>query len=158
LFDWPSLHPAFVHFPVALISTALGLDVACLVFRRQIWLDRAAATLHILGFFTAGAAVIAGKLAQNSLGSLSPEINALVEKHSEWAFLALVAFFLLAGLRFDTAWRDRERSEIQLHHRRFQALVLAALTLWVVFQTATRGASLVFDHGVAVEKQPVISK
>ena len=67
----PNLHPALVHFPIALLLAALGFDLACLFLRRQVWLDRAAAALYALGALGAGAAYLAGRQAADLSDELS---------------------------------------------------------------------------------------
>ena len=42
----PNLHPALVHFPIALLPMALLFEILGLTFRRQDWLERAAVSLY----------------------------------------------------------------------------------------------------------------
>lgn len=53
----PNLHPALVHFPIALAPVAVLFDVASAVrFRTRSWLDQAATSLWVLAAVGAGAA------------------------------------------------------------------------------------------------------
>ena len=150
MFYWPHLHPAVVHFPIALFITSVGFDLAGLMWRRRKWLDYAGVILHVLALLGAVAAVITGKLAQSDLGIASIEINALVGEHSDWAFFTLVAFIAVLLLRLESAWRDKSRLETRPQRLRIVALAAAMGALWLLYGTAGRGASLVYTHGVAV--------
>jgi uncharacterized membrane protein len=149
----PNLHPVVVHFPIALLPAALVFDVACLVMRRSVWLDRAALSLYGLGVLGAGAAIWAGKLAANQVGAASAEVERLMNDHSDWAFLTLIVFIGITLLRFEVAWRDRQEPALRLSRIRLIALVLAIGGQWVLAETADRGARLVYKHGVAVAPQ-----
>ena len=66
----PSLHPIVVHFPIAFVAVAPFLDLACLVFRSRVWLDRAASALYLAGTLGAGAAYLSGERAAEALEPL----------------------------------------------------------------------------------------
>ena len=149
----PNLHPVLVHFPIALLATALLFDLACFVLRRWVWLDRAAVSLYGLGVLGAGAAVWAGKHAAAQVGPVSPEIERLIADHGDWAFLTVIVFVGTTLLRFEVAWRDRQEPSLRRGRLRLMALVLAIGGQWVLLQTADRGARLVYRHGVAVGRE-----
>jgi hypothetical protein len=107
-------------------------------------------TLHVLALLGAGVAVISGKLAEGDLAIASPEISALVKEHSDWAFFTSVAFIGVLLLRLESAWRDKDSLETRPQRLRIVALVTAIGALWLLYETAGRGASLVYTHGVAV--------
>ncbi len=147
------LHPAVVHFPIALFVTALGFDTACLVFRRQTWLDRATVALYLLGALGAGGAALTGKLAASGLSSLPDlpaEASLLIGDHGDWAFFTVVAFFVVSALRFDTFWRDRQRSTMGLHRQRLLSFAAGLVALGILFMTTDRGSALVYQHGLGV--------
>lgn len=146
----PNLHPALVHFPIALLLTAIGFDLACLLMRRQVWLDLAAAALYTLGALGAGAAYLAGRQAADSVGRVSPAAEVLMTQHSDWAFYTLLAFAGIATLRIGIAWWGRSQTVIRVHRLRLLVLLAAVGGQWLLFETADRGGALVYRHGVAV--------
>ncbi len=146
----PNPHSVLVHFPIALLVTALLFDVACLALRRSVWLDRAAVSLYGLGLLGAGAAAWAGKLAADQVGRVPSEVEQLIANHGDWAFATIVAFIGIAMLRFEVAWRDRQEPILSRSRLRLIALALAVFGQWLLFETADRGARLVYRHGVAV--------
>lgn len=146
----PNLHPALVHFPIALLLAALGFDLACLFLRRQVWFDRAAAALYTLGALGAGATYLAGRQAADSVGNVSPAAEVLMAEHSDWAFLTLLVFSAIGLLRMGLSWWERSQSIIRVHPLRLFLLFAAIGGQWLLFETADHGGALVYRHGVAV--------
>lgn len=146
----PNLHPAVVHFPIALLVAAIGFDGACLLLRRQAWLDRCAASLYALGALGAWAAFLAGGAAEEGLTGLSAEVGELVEQHEEWALRAVIAFALVGIARLAIAWRARHEGETRALALRVPVLLAALVGLWLLYETAERGGALVYQHAVAV--------
>lgn len=148
----PNAHPALIHFPLALFATALGIDVAMLIWFRTTWLDRAAVMLYALAALGSGAAAISGKLAADGLvPALSEDTAIAVSAHADWAFASVLLLFGVAGLRLESMMRDREASRPRRSRVRMLALVLAVGAQWVLVRTADRGGGLVYRHGVGVE-------
>lgn len=147
---WPHLHPVFVHFPIAFFVASVGFDSACFLWRRQKWLDKAGVALQALAVAGAGAAAITGKLAEGSLSIESPEVAALVGEHGDRAFFALIVFIAVLLLRFESLWRDKNSPEIRASWPRYLAMAISITGLLLLYETAARGAFLVYHYGVAV--------
>jgi uncharacterized membrane protein len=143
----PNLHPALVHFPIALVSVAVLFDLATVAARKHSWLDRAAAALYGLAALGAGAAFLAGRRAADSLGLLGPEIVAHVNTHSDWGRYSLWALMVTAVARAGLSLWDVKLKRPLL---RAAVLPLGVLATLVVYRTADLGGGLVFAHGVAV--------
>jgi uncharacterized membrane protein len=141
-----------VHYPIALFLAALLFDVACIVMRRFVWLDRAAVALYGLGILGAGAAIAAGKLAAEQYPLVSAELKSLLGEHGDWAFFVLIVFIGLALLRFEVLWRDRKEATLRVTRLRLLAFILALGGQWLLLETGKRGAALVYRHGVGVAR------
>ena len=149
----PNLHPALVHFPIALLPVAILFDLVVL-WRRQPMLDRVAAALYALAALSAWAAVWAGEEAAESLSGLPEALRSAVEEHSDWAHWFLYAAAVVALARLALAWRDRRRERIGSLPVRLVA-VLAALGVCVLMAgAADRGGALVYRSGVSVMAVP----
>ncbi|TDI39886.1 MAG: hypothetical protein E2P02_17735 [Acidobacteria bacterium] len=116
------------------------------------WLDRAVVLIYVLAALGSGVTVVSGKLAENTMtGRLDAAVSELVAVHGEWAFGSVLGLFLTACLRFDLSWRDRAESFPRPNGRRYAALAIAFITVFVLLQTAGRGGELVYRYGVGVE-------
>ncbi len=138
------LHPAAVHFPIALLAT--GLAVAGLRLRRGVpaWLSRAESWLLVLGVLAAWTTLGLGYLAENTAPHkpLAWEVLADHETLAWWtcgvfSALALLRGFVLTRRRDAGAWRA------------------AQLALWVLgfaflAATAQHGGELVYGFGMGV--------
>jgi len=150
----PNLHPALVHFPIA-------LSVVALVFEAAVWIrwysapvDRSAAALWILAAAGGGATYAAGRAAADSVGALSPAAEAALASHADAGLATALALAVLALLRAWLAQRDAAKARAQRGALRSVALLGALMVQGVVAYTADLGGALVFRHGVAVSKRP----
>ncbi len=146
----PNLHPAVVHFPVALLLTALAADVICLVVRRWPWVDRAATALYAIGTAGAGVAYLTGEAAAAGMWTVSGAAQEALADHESGALLTLAAFAVVTVLRWTVSWLGRRDRRIQVGFFRLVALVAAAAAAVLLVQTARLGGELVYTHGLGV--------
>ena len=153
----PNLHPALVHFPIALLTVALGFDLACLLFRRHLWLDRSATALYLFGALGTVAAYITGSRAAEGIIDVPPNVHVLISEHSDWARYTLWMFLILALTRLMISWFNRHHSIIPFTPKRLIFVLMALMGQWLLFETAYRGWTLVRRHAVGVTSalQPV---
>lgn len=134
-----SLHPIVVHFPIALLMTALFLDGAALVFKRP-GLHRVA--LWNLGLGTLGAAVAvwtglrAAEVAKHSF-----EIHQIVELHRKLGIATLVIGGLVVG------WRLFKRDHLTAKARALALALMLAMAATLSLG-AHLGGRLVYEFGV----------
>lgn len=162
----PNLHPALVHFPIALFPLALAFDLATVIARRRS-LDRVTAVLYALAALTAWLTVWSGERAAAGLTGLPAAVEPLIEDHEEWAerFLWVAAAVALA--RVVLAWREASprrdslpgrfgprRERLGLLPARAAVLIVALGGIALLWGTADRGGSLVYRSGVAVMAVP----
>jgi uncharacterized membrane protein len=147
----PNLHPAVVHFPIALLPAALLFDLTCLLRPTWTWLDRGAAALYALAAAGAGAAYWAGNEAAETLGPLAPTARAILEEHEDLALWSLIALSALAVLRLALAWSEYDRPRVGAGPLRWILLFGGVGALALLATTAGDGGTLVYRHGVAVQ-------
>lgn len=157
MFDWitnltalPNLHPALVHFPIALFMVAVLFDLAGVLFRRQVWLDKTALSLYVVGWLGALATYFAGRQAADSVGMVAPEAQLVMGAHSDWALYTLLFFLVITALRLFISLRQADASELQNVPMRLVALILAGVGVGMLARTADLGGALVYQYGVAV--------
>jgi uncharacterized membrane protein len=146
----PNLHPALVHFPIALAAVALLFDAVATVRRNWISLDASGAALWALAAAGAGAAYLAGERAAEAAGLLGNAAEVALGEHADAALAALVAVSLVAALRIWLAWRDRGANRVGRGVLRTVALMGALAVQALVAYAADLGGALVYRHGVAV--------
>ena len=147
------LHPAVVHFPIALLL--LGAAVAVLAIPVRRWhLPLFAAILLSLGALGAVAATITGEEEEERVEHDLPTAERLLEKHADWGESARNAG-LLAAVIATTAAAFASRP----HLGRFLSVLTAFTAIsaaYAVSQAGHLGGELVYRHGagVALDRGP----
>lgn len=143
----PNVHPMLVHFPIALLFTSVLLDLLAypLPGRGRVLVRDVGAVLGVIGALAAFATYLTGRAAGQTV--LVPGMaHALVQSHWQLAFWTVWYFAGLALVRVAMLVSGRV-----IGSRATAALALAGLIgLGLLFETADRGAELVYEQGVGV--------
>ncbi len=150
-----NIHPLFVHFPIALLTTYAVLELVA--FRRltqkPYWFYLKA-FLAIVGGIMSVITAITGKIAKNLFENAGVN-NPIVLVHSLWA-TATVVIFCLLGLSYAIAWIQKDKSLPLYGSRTFAAsfsyffiatpvrFILAIVGLITVTITGALGAAIVY--------------
>lgn len=145
----PNWHPAFVHFPIALVPLALFFDIGGLLVRKAEWLERAATAVWVLAGIAGFLAYETGESAADGLVGVPASVEPLIGNHSDWGHWAFYGMAGYALVRLLVAVKDRDREKVWL---RWALLVPAAALFGMVAYTADLGGQLVYGHGVATNK------
>ena len=145
----PNLHPLVVHFPIALVVTAAGMDLAGWLLRCNRSLRFVASVLYVVGTLTMVAAYLTGRSAAADIW-LPGMAHAAVNDHWNWAFRAVWFFGSLTVVRLVLLWRLRADPRPAL----MAALTLAGLLGIVLLgEAGDRGGRLVYQHGVGIARE-----
>ena len=146
--DWaPNVHPLIVHFPIALLFAAALVDVVSLGIRRQYPAVRHAAVgLYVLGAVAAVVTFFTGRSASDGVDLPVSAVSA-VNAHSDWALWVVWVFGLYALVRLGVAFWKRG-GDLVVH---LPLALVGVAALFLVQQTAERGAKLVYLYGVGVQ-------
>jgi len=145
--DWaPGIHPLIIHFPVALLSLAVGLTVLAIFYNPQ-WITKSTLGLYVLGTLGALASYISGKDAADSIG-LNLKAEVAIGTHSDWALYTLIYFGVITAIYYGVVFIFKKESLIF----RVTLAVLAIAGFFILSQTAEYGGRLVFEYGLGVQK------
>ena len=134
------IHPKLVHFPIALMFGAMGMQALGLVFKKEAW--RAAAwIMFVMAAIAMPIVALSGLWEADRLHLHHP----VLEEHKRYAFTAL--WSSLAAL--PVLWFLRSRN-----NKVFQLLFLAvALGIsFLLFSAAREGGEMVYEYGVGVSR------
>ena len=133
------LHPVFVHFPVALFSTALIFEILSLVFRQEAF-HRTAFFLFTAGAIAAGFAVLTGREEAEHLNLVS---HPVFNMHQKFAYITMWSSWAALAAAFAVKLKAP-----QVFRPVFFLIVLGAAILVAI--TAFYGGHMVYDYGVGV--------
>jgi uncharacterized membrane protein len=137
-----NFHPLLVHFPIALLSSFILIDVLGALFRRSGWRHFASQLLS-LGAVLSIPTVIAGLYAAHVVPH-GAQSHAIMEHHERAGIaIASIASFLAIWRAFGGLPRDTMA-------KTFSGLLTFLLT-GALLLGADLGADLVYGHGVAVK-------
>jgi uncharacterized membrane protein len=148
--DWaPNIHPLLVHFPIALLCTAVAVDLVGWVFRRNKPLRQLATLLYVLGTGGAIAAYVAGRAASQTIW-LPGMAQAVLRQHWDWALRTVWFFGIVTVVRL-VLLRPSRRDP---GHAIVAAFALVGLVgIGLLIETGDRGGRLVFQHGVGTARE-----
>ncbi len=146
----PNLHPALVHFPIALLPTAVACDLVGLTETgRRRGARELGVVLWVAAALSAGLAQWAGEVAGDSLVDVPVQAQAALGEHSDWGHYTWWLVGSLAFLRVALAWWQRGETP-----RPSWPVALLALFglggVGMTLYTADLGGALVYRHGLGV--------
>ena len=148
--DWaPNIHPLLVHFPIALLSAAVALDlVGCACWCNKP-LRQAATLLYGLGTVGAIATYLSGRAASQSIW-LPGMAQPILKEHWDWALRTIWFFPIVTAVRLVLLRPSRREPAVAL----VVALALVGLVgIGLLLETGDRGGRLVYQHGVGTARE-----
>ncbi len=146
--DWaPNIHPLIVHFPIALLITAVGMNLLMLIFRKTEGFKYTTALLYILGAVSTVAAYFSGREAVDTV-ELPPAANSILGNHADLALLTLLLFLVVAIIYLVLWWKSFKVNNRVL----YAVFLLAAAGSVLLMRTGEYGGRMVFEQGVGVKK------
>ncbi len=134
------IHPKVVHFPIALFMTALGLDLASLIFKKES-LHKAAVLIYVIAALMTPLAVRTGLWEETRLHLNHP----LLTKHRTFALWTM--WVSLSSLPL--LWFLKKKI---LRYFRFVFFIFLIGAAAFVTLAGHNGGRMVFEYGVGIEK------
>ena len=134
------IHPKLVHFPIALFMTALGLDLASFIFRKEDF-HKAAVYIYVIAALMTPFVVRTGLWEGEEFHLNHPVLTA----HRTFALWTM----WLSLMSLPVLWFIKQKSQIF-----FRVLFIILLIGTAVFVTlaAHNGGRLVYEYGVGMEQ------
>lgn len=157
------LHPATVHFPIALLWVASAAGLAFLYWRPLPWLRVLTWATLVLGWIACAFALLTGLLAQSGLPPQAP-YRGVLNQHISAGLGVLVVYGMLVYLAWLAQKRPARRARTRTVEqapaapvdllddpaRRTLVAVLLVLGALLVLATGWNGGLLVYQWGVNV--------
>jgi steroid delta-isomerase-like uncharacterized protein len=152
--NWiPNFHPLLVHFPIALLFVAMGIELLGLLLKKYQQFSFITDTLvwigTLLGIFT----VISGLQAADSF-NVSGDIKDTLDAHSLTAKIT-ITFFILYSVARIFRYRKRENLKPTMTMVNF---VFGCIGLFGIYKTGEKGAELVFKHNITFNQKNMNNK
>ncbi len=149
--EWaPNIHPMIVHFPIALFMLAIIMDVAGYFLPDSWWDEKKNLILYGISGIAGIGTYFSGKEAADSV-FIEAEAQNLLTEHADFAEYTVWFIGLYALLRIGLyVW---DKSDIKPVRVGMTLLSFAGAVL--LFQTSDRGAQMVYQYGVGVQKAEI---
>jgi uncharacterized membrane protein len=138
-------HPRFVHFPIALLSTYVLLEIVGTVFKNDFF----SKTAHLILFFGvlgAVAAVLTGQMAEEAFEYWNKAASELMEAHETYATITVWYFSAILVLRTFLVLKKKFTNVFK-----YIFVVLAIAGAYFVIQTGDHGGRMVYEHGIGTQ-------
>jgi uncharacterized membrane protein len=136
------IHPAIVHFPIALLVMAAVLHVLAFFISKPD-LRTFAFWLHLVGTVTCVAAILSGDYAEGQLLEPSEAMRDLAGEHETLGMISGWGFGVLA------VWAYL-RKESKVKWEQIGFVVLFVLMTGILLIAAQHGGELVYEYGAGV--------
>ncbi len=136
------LHPVVDHFSVALLFTAVLIDLVASSAPNRIWLRYTAVLLMILGALAAGGSYLTGDMEADRIwDALGPPAKEVLKRHAELGEYLAIGFGVLA------VWRIMIQAFGFMAGSRAIYLIVAILAIATLGYQSHLGGVLVYDYG-----------
>jgi uncharacterized membrane protein len=136
------LHPVIDHFSVALLFTAVLIDLFASAAPNRIWLRYTAVLLMILGALAAGGSYFSGGMEADRIwDALGPAAKDVLKRHAQLGEYLAIGFGVLA------VWRIMIQAFGFMAGSRAIYLIVALLGIGALGYSAHLGGVLVYDYG-----------
>ena len=149
MFSLPDpLHPAVVHFPIALIFLGTLLSIFSVLIKRAA-LPQYTALVLVLAAASAQLAVMAGDDQEKQITSRAAEAKSVIEEHAHWGELTRTVSIVTAGIALVTVlfhWSKGLQKGLA-----FVTMVGAIGASYCVIEAADRGAGMVYHQAIGIQ-------
>ncbi|MCS7230114.1 MAG: DUF2231 domain-containing protein [Candidatus Kryptonium sp.] len=137
------LHPIFVHFPIALLTSYILFDILWMIFQKD-WLKNSALLILFLGLISVVPSLLSGEAAAENFEEVS-QLKDLIESHETFAKLTGITFLIAMILKVVLIRTGKFNFKTNLI-----VFAISLIGLFFLIQTGIKGGELVYKHGVGI--------
>jgi uncharacterized membrane protein len=138
-------HPKIVHFPIALLSCYVFLEVLTAIFKKD-FLVKAALLFLLFGVLGALAAILTGQQAEAAFDYWNKQASAIMEEHEMYANITIWYFSALLVIRSFLVFKKKFTNVFK-----YIFVGLALIGFYLVVQTGDHGGRMVYEHGIGTQ-------
>lgn len=142
MFDLPNYHPLAVHFPIALLASAVLFELVYLVSGKEVF-SKVSFWVLLLGALGAGVAVITGEMAEKTIAH-NEDIHEMMKLHEKFGIAVLSIFGILL------LWKIFRMKKMKKGENWIFFLVMLA-GIYCMVQGGDLGHGMVFREGAGVK-------
>jgi uncharacterized membrane protein len=137
------IHPMIVHFPIALFSTFVLLEVLWFIFKKD-WLKNSSILTLFIGLLSVIPALLSGEASAEAIENMQ-QVAELVESHETFAKLTGLTFLLVLIIKVFLIRTGKLNLKTNLI-----PFILSLVGIYFLIQTGLRGGELVYKHGAGI--------
>jgi len=138
-------HPKIVHFPIALLSCYVFLEVLTGIFKKD-FLIKSTHLILLFGVLGALAAILTGQQAEMAFDYWNKQASALMEEHEMYATITIWYFSALLVIRTYLVFKKKFSNVFK-----YIFVALAVTGFYFVVQTGDHGGKMVYEHGIGTQ-------
>ncbi len=137
------VHPMLVHFPIALFTTFIFLEILWMIFKKE-WIKNSSLLTLFLGLVFVVPTIISGEASAENFEKVS-HLEELIESHETFAKLTGITFLIVLIIKVILARTGKLNTKTNLI-----AFLISLIGLFFLIQTGLKGGELVYKHGVGI--------
>ncbi|CUT04408.1 DUF2231 domain-containing protein [Candidatus Chrysopegis kryptomonas] len=137
------VHPMLVHFPIALFTTFILLEILWMIFKKE-WIKNSSLLTLFLGLLFVVPTIISGEASAENFEKVS-QLEELIESHETFAKLTGITFLIVLIVKVILAKTGKLNTKTNLI-----AFLISLIGLYFLIQTGLKGGELVYKHGVGI--------
>jgi len=137
------VHPMLVHFPIALFTTFILLEIIWMVSGKE-WVKNSSVLTLFLGLVLVIPTILSGEASAENLEKIS-HLESLIESHETFAKLTGITFliaFIVKVILIRTKKLNVKSNLI--------VIAISLIGLYFLIQTGLKGGELVYKHGAGI--------
>lgn len=137
------IHPMIVHFPIALLTTFVLLEILWFIFRKD-WIKNSSVLTLFIGLISVIPTLLSGEASAEAIENMQ-QVAELVKSHETFAKLTGLTFLIVFIIKVVLMRTGKLNFKTNLI-----PFILSLVGIYFLIQTGLRGGELVYKHGAGI--------